>query len=96
MLVAIYDNAEMEIRMLVNILQTRCMVLESTSLQMDIAMKVPGMKEEGRGLVCTHSEMVKRNPAIGKMGFLMLLACKLHILNLLALSVMQEFLMQSR
>jgi hypothetical protein len=54
-----------------NILQIRCMVLESISLEMDIGMKEHGMREGGKGLACTLSEMEKHNLVTGKMGFLM-------------------------
>lgn len=77
--------SEMGTPMLGNISQTRCMVLGSIGLQMDIGMKVPGTKEGGRGLVCTLSEMAKRNLATGKMGSSTVLACKIQILNLLLL-----------
>lgn len=52
-----------------SILQTECMVLVCTILQMDIDMKVVGMKEEGKDLVCILSEMGTLNPGIGKMVF---------------------------
>ncbi|KAA8525957.1 hypothetical protein F0562_007943 [Nyssa sinensis] len=49
--------SEMGTHMLESILQTRCMVLESITLGLDIDMKEPGMREEGRVLVCTLSEI---------------------------------------
>lgn len=52
-----------------SILQTECMVLVCTILQMDIDMKVVGMKEEGKDLVCILSEMGTLNPGIGKTVF---------------------------
>jgi hypothetical protein len=61
--------------MLGNILQTRCMVLVSIGLEMDISMREPGTREGGRDLVCTPSEMGRHNLVIGKMGFLTFLAC---------------------
>lgn len=51
--------------MQVNILQTRCMGMGSTSLQTDIAMKVRGMMEGSRGWVSTRFEMVILMQAIG-------------------------------
>lgn len=82
--------------MLGNILQIRCMDLESINLQMDIDMKAPGMKEGGRGLVCTLSEMGKHNLVTGKMGFFMFPAHIIPILDLLMLPIILKFLMQSR
>ena len=61
--------------MLGNILQTKCMVLESISLEMDIGMRELGMREGGRDLVCTPSGTGRHNLVIGKMGFLTFLAC---------------------
>lgn len=52
-----------------SILQTECMVLVCTILQMDIDMKVVGMKEEGKDLVCILSEMATLNQVIGKTVF---------------------------
>jgi len=82
--------------MLGNILQTKCMVLESIGLGMDISMREPGMREEGRDLVYTPSGMGRHNLVTGKMGFLTFLARNLPILNLPMLSTIPKFLMQSR
>lgn len=57
--------------MQVNILQTRCMVLECIVLQMVIDMKDRGMKEKDKDLECTLSEMERHNLDTGKMGCLM-------------------------
>lgn len=91
-----YDNAEMGIYMLGNILQTRCMVSEFISLLMDTDMKVPGMKEEGRGLECTLSEMGKPNLVTGKMASFMFPVFKMLSLDLLMLPIPLKFSMQSR
>ena len=57
--------------MLESTLQTRCMDLECIVSQMDIDMKEPGMRAEGKGLGCTLLEMGRPNLGIGIMGFLM-------------------------
>ena len=75
--------------MLGNILLTRCMVLEFIILEMDIAMKEPGMKEESRDLEHTLLEMVKHNLVTGKMAFL-IRACKITNLDLRMPSTMPK------
>ncbi|KAL5973759.1 hypothetical protein ACLOJK_030415 [Asimina triloba] len=50
-----------------NTLLTRCMGLECINMQMDIGMRDPGMREEGRDLECTHLEMERHSQATGKM-----------------------------
>ena len=52
-----------------SILQIRCMGLVFTVLQMDIDMRVVGMKEEDKGLVCIRSETETLNRVIGITGF---------------------------
>jgi hypothetical protein len=79
-----------------NILQIRCMVLESISLEMDIGMKEHGMREGGKGLVCTLSEMEKHNLVTGKMGFLMFLLQRMATLDLQRLLVIPKFVVLSR
>ncbi|XP_024983428.1 uncharacterized protein LOC112519506 isoform X2 [Cynara cardunculus var. scolymus] len=63
--------SEMGIHMLESISQTRCMALECIVLQMGIDTKDHGMKEEGKDLGCTVSEMGRPNLGTGRMGFLM-------------------------
>jgi hypothetical protein len=82
--------------MLGNILQTKCMVLEPIGLVMDIGMREPGMREEGRDLVYTPSGMGRHILVTGKMGFLTFLARNLPILKLPMLSTIPKFLVQSR
>ena len=83
--------------MLENILRTRCMGLGSILLQMDIDMKEPGMRVEGKGLECTHSEMVKHKLVTGKMEFLTFQAHRTPpILYLLLLFIIQKYSMQCR
>lgn len=73
------------------------MDMESTVLQTGIDTKDHGMKEEGKGLVRTLSEMVKRNLAIGTMGSLISqLLIVQHIQYHQLLSIIPEFFMQSR
>lgn len=90
------QNAEMGIYILGNILQTRCMALVFINLAMDTGMREPGMREEGRDLVHTLSEMVRHNLVTGKMGFLMFIVHKTPILDLPMLSLNPESLMLSR
>lgn len=59
----------MVIHMLESILQTGCMGLECINLETGIGMKEPGMRGEGKDLVCTRSGMVRHRQAIGKMEF---------------------------
>lgn len=78
-------------------MQIRCMDLGSISLQMCIGMKEHGMRVEGKGLECTHSEMVKLNLVTGKMGFLTFLARRIQLtLYLLLLFIIQKYSMQCR
>jgi hypothetical protein len=63
----------MVIHMLGSILQTGCMVLECINLETGIGMKEPGMRGEGKDLVCTRSGMVRHRQAIGKTEFLTVL-----------------------
>ncbi|CAH9091918.1 unnamed protein product [Cuscuta epithymum] len=63
-------SSGMQITMLANILQTKCMVLGSTDLEMDIDTREPGMREGGKVLALILSGMSKLRPVTGKMGFL--------------------------
>lgn len=96
LLICICCYEEMGTRILGNTLQTRCMDLESISLEMDIGMKVPGMREVGRVLACILSEVVKCNLGTGTTGFWIFPAHKSAILDLLDRSAIQGSLMLSR
>ena len=74
--------AEMGTYMLVNILQTRCMVLECINFRMVIGMRGHGMKEEDKDRECTLSEMGKHNVVTGRMGFLKILKDIIVLLGL--------------
>lgn len=89
-------HAEMETHIRENILQTGCTVLEFMNLGMDIGMRGPGMRGEGRVLECILSEVVRRNTVTGKMGFSMFQAHKTHILHLRILSTMSKSSMPPR
>jgi hypothetical protein len=83
--------------MLGNILQTRCMGLESTLLQMGIDMREPGMRVEGKALECTHLEMGKHNLVTGKMEFLTFQAHSTPAIQyLLLLFIIPKYLIQCR
>ena len=78
-------------------MRTRCMDLVSILLQMGIGMREPGMRVEGKGLECTHSEMVKHKLVTGKMEFLTFQAHRTPpILYLLLLLIIQKYSMQCR
>lgn len=79
-----------------NILQTKCMVLEFTGLPKDIDTRVLGMKEEGKALVYTLSEMGRRSQAIGKMEFSVFLPVQKPLLGLPCPLLTPEFLTQYR
>lgn len=51
----------MEIRIRVSILETKCTVLESTTLRMDIVMKGLGTKVVNKAVGCIRLEIVSRN-----------------------------------
>jgi len=73
--------AEMVMRMLGSILQTRCMVLECITLRTGISMKELGTREEGKGLVCILSGMVIHKPVIGKTVYSVVLPSRLSVLD---------------
>jgi len=78
--------------MLENTLQTRCMVLEYIVSQVAIGMKELGMREKGKGLECTLSEVGRPNLGIGIMGFLMSQAHRTpRILYLLLQCIIPEY-----
>jgi hypothetical protein len=54
------------------------------------------MREGGKGLVCTLSEMEKHNLVTGKMGFLMFLLQRMATLDLQRLLVIPKFVVLSR
>ena len=92
-----FFKLEMGTHILENILRTRCMDLVSILLQMGIGMREPGMRVEGKGLECTHSEMVKHNLVTGKMEFLTYQAPRTQpILYLLLLFIILKYSMQCR
>ncbi|KAM0029917.1 hypothetical protein Hdeb2414_s0018g00531291 [Helianthus debilis subsp. tardiflorus] len=64
--------------MLDSILQTKCMVLVFKVLQMVIGMRVLGMKEGDKGLVCILSETWRLNRVIGLMRFSLFQPLKIH------------------
>lgn len=83
--------------MLENILQTRCMGLVFIVLPMGIGMKGHGMREEDRGLECTHLEMGKPNLVTGKMEFWMFQVHRTPlILYVLLVFIIPKYLMQCR
>ncbi|MCD7460897.1 hypothetical protein HAX54_044699 [Datura stramonium] len=86
----------MGIHMLESILRIRCMVLEYTTLEMDIAMKEPGTRERGKGLAFTLSEMGKISVVTGRMGFLMFQVVLAPFRDLLQQSTILKCFMQSR
>ncbi|KAG5028393.1 hypothetical protein JHK87_011907 [Glycine soja] len=88
--------SEMGTYMLVNILQTRCMVLECINFRMVIGMRGHGMKEEDKDRECTLSEMGKHNVVTGRMGFLKILKDIIVLLGLHVLWTIPRFLMQYR
>lgn len=59
----------MVIPIAVSTLETRSMALGCINLLMVIAMRVHGMKDEGRALGHIHSGTVKKDPASGTMAF---------------------------
>ncbi|MBA0684758.1 hypothetical protein Goari_026321 [Gossypium aridum] len=73
----VITTSETGTNILGNIFPTRCMALVFINLEMDTAMRGLGMKEEGRDLVHTLSEMVRHNPVTGKMVLSMFLAHKI-------------------
>lgn len=81
----------METLILENILQTECTALEFIILGMDTGMRGPGMRVEGRVLVCILSEVERHNVVTGKMGFLMFQVRKTHFLDLPILSTISRF-----
>lgn len=93
----IYLYSEMGIHMLENILRIKCMGLESIDLQMDIGTREPGMRVEGKGLVCTRSELGKLRLGTGKMESLMFQAHKMQlILYLQLLLIIPKYSMRYR
>lgn len=89
--------SEMGTHMLENILRTRRMDLGYIILQMDIDMRVPGMRVEGKGLECTHLEMGKPNLVTGKVEFLTSQAPRTPpIQYLLLVSIILKYSMQCR
>ncbi|KAF2308356.1 hypothetical protein GH714_000229 [Hevea brasiliensis] len=81
---------------LVNILQTGCIVLEFISLEMDIDMKEHGMKEGCKGLACTLSELGKHNLVNGKMVFLISSTQRMAFMDLPMQLAIPKFFMLSR
>ena len=84
--------------MLENILQTKCTVLVSTVLQMDIGTRVLGMKEEDKVVVCILLEMETLIRATEITGFLLfpLLKILLMLGHHLQPFLMPKSLKQSR
>ena len=93
----LFISLEMEIRMLVSILRTRCMDSGYTVLQMATVMKEPGMRGKDMVLECIHLEMEKLNLVTGKMEYLTFQARRTpHIQFPLLVSITPEYLIQCR
>lgn len=79
-----------------NILQTRCMVLGCTGLGADTDTREPGMREEGKGSVCTLLETVRLNWVTGKTEFSVFQAHGTPFLDLPSLFATPKFSTLSR
>lgn len=94
---AIFFCSEMGTLTLENILLTRCTALGFINLPMGTATRGPGMRVEGKGLECTHSETARHNLVTGKMEFLTFQAHRIQrTLYLLLLSIIPKYSMQCR
>lgn len=94
--VGLHDYAETGMHMLESILRIRCMVLEYTILEMDIAMKERGMRVRGKDLAFILSELGKLSLVTGRMGFLMFQQVLAPSPDLLLQSTILKCFMQSR